>query len=123
MKSAFLDSRVAMGSDIVRRAHGYPTDLAEGSSLGDAWIEMRQIRVLVGQWGPAVRLSAPELDLVVDGQDFTEAWAAFLRDVTRRSDSAWLTFDVGSLREKELHLAMDASEEETWACADEIDEK
>ncbi len=122
MRSVSLDSRVAMGSDIVRRTHSYPNDLTESSSLGDAWIEMKQVRVIVGQWGPSVRLSAPDLDLVADGQDFSQAWSVFLKEVIRRPDSAWLTFDVGSLREAELHLAVDAAEDETWACLDKRDE-
>lgn len=115
MSLAHLDSRAALGSDIDRRRYDVRTELEEGSSLGGPWIEMRQIRVVLGKLGPVVRLSAPQLDLAADGLDFDEAWATFLQLVADRSDSSWLTFDVGPLRDDEALQALDAPEDELWS--------
>jgi len=114
MSLAFLDSRASLGSDVDRKRQSAPAELDETSSLGGPWIEMREIRVILGHWGPLVRLSAPDLELIADGKDFDEAWAHFLKLVTSREDSPWLTFDVSPLRDDEISAALNAQEDEDW---------
>ena len=115
MSLASLDSRVGLGSDISRGRHFAEPWAEIRSGLGDQWVEMRQVRVVVGNWGPRVRLSAPELRILVDGPSFPEAWAEFVSVVRARPDSAWLSFDVGYTRAEEISAGLDAPEDEVWA--------
>ena len=109
-----LHSRAALGSDIVRAKCDVSNEFEETSSLGGQWIEMQQVRVVLGKWGDLVRLSAPELDMTTDGIDFNEAWDKFLHLVTQLQNSSWLTFDVGPLRDNEISEALNAPEDERW---------
>lgn len=117
MDLAQLDSRVGLGSDI--KSGGYPSAVRfeEDSAFYSAWVgvEMRQVRVILGTWGPLTRLSAPDLDLVAEGPDFPQAWDAFLEKVGTRQDSPWLIFDVGPTRPEEISEGLDVPEDEIWS--------
>jgi len=115
MSLACLHSSNSLGTDIDRRRYAASVELEEASSLGDPWVEMRQVRVVVGDWGPLVRLSAPDLDLVAEGDGFDEAWREFVQSVALRPDSAWLMFDVSRVRDDEASEALNAQEAELWS--------
>lgn len=115
MSLTHLDSRVALGSDIDRKRLVAPVESRNNSSLGGPWIEMQSVRVIRGRWGPLVRLSAPHIGVTADGNDFDAAWGEFVRLVSTRPDSPWLTFDVGPLRDDEIAQALDAPEDEAWS--------
>jgi len=73
------------------------------------------IRVILGQLGGLVRMSAPEIGIVAEGSRPEEAWAKFLQEVRKRDDSAWLSFDVGPTRQEEIAEGLNAPEDEDWS--------
>ncbi len=115
MSLAHLDSRIGCGTDIERLI--YPP--IPGSIQGPAAINLyplkQDIRVIVGHLGHTVRMSAPDLNIVVQGSDRGEAWSRFLEEIRKRGDSAWLSFDVGPTRADEIAEGLDAPEDEDWA--------
>lgn len=76
--------------------------------------ERRIVRVILGRFGEAVRLSAPEIGVVTEGQNPDEAWAKFLVEISKREDSASLSFDVGPTRRDEIIQGLNAPEDEDW---------
>jgi hypothetical protein len=72
--------------------------------------------VIIGRLGDAVRLSAPDLDIVVDAVDPRKAWAEFLTTVRNLplSKRQWISFDVGPTRANEIREGLDAPEDEVW---------
>ena len=76
---------------------------------------MRTIRVVAGRFGPMIRLSAAELDIVVDGESLDEAWAMFLGEARTLPEAVGAMFDLGTLTEEEIAAALDAPEDESWA--------
>ncbi|MHC4475688.1 MAG: hypothetical protein ACYTEL_08580 [Planctomycetota bacterium] len=72
------------------------------------------VRVIVGRLGSMVRMSAPQLDIVVDGATEQEARKAFLQEASKRQDSAWLRFDVGPTKAEEVSEGLNAPEDEDW---------
>lgn len=77
--------------------------------------ERQTVRVILGRFGQVVRLSAPEIGVVAEGQDPDDAWTKFLVEVSKREDSASLSFDVGPTRTGEIAAGLDAPEDEDWA--------
>lgn len=73
------------------------------------------IRVILGQLGGLVRMSAPEINIVAEGSSPEQAWATFLQQVRKRDDSAWLSFDVGPTRKEEIAEGLNAQEDEDWS--------
>ena len=113
------DSRSALGTDIVRAPSGVRRPL-ERTNVGANWIELRtKVRVIVGQVGPSVRLTALGHNIQVEASSFANAWTEFIRIASHRSDYHWLTFNVGPPREDELRDALDAPEDESWAATDD----
>jgi hypothetical protein len=72
------------------------------------------VRVILGHFGEVVRLSAPEISVVTEGQNPDEAWAKFLIEISKREDSASLSFDVGPTRRDEIIQGLNAPEDEDW---------
>jgi hypothetical protein len=114
MSLAQLHSGLGLGSDVTRKHSGERTQLFETSGIDETWVELQQVRVVVGHLGNRVRLSAPALGVVEEGDCFDKAWALFLERVRERPDNAWLTFDVGLTRKDEVAKGLDAPEDETW---------
>jgi hypothetical protein len=81
--------------------------------------ERRQtIRVILGQLGRLVRMSAPEINIVAEGSSPEQAWAKFLEEINKRFEpdvSAWLIFDVGPTRHEEIAEGLNAPEDEDWS--------
>jgi hypothetical protein len=75
----------------------------------------QQVRVIIGEFGTIVRMSAPSLDIVSEGSSRNEAWTKFLEEIRRRDDAAWLTFDVGPTRHEEIAEGLNAPEDEDWS--------
>ncbi len=73
------------------------------------------IRVILGQLGGLVRMSAPEIGITVEGLTAEEAWIRFLEEARKRADSAWLSFDVGPTRQEEIAEGLNAPEDEDWS--------
>lgn len=114
MSPDMLDSRLSLGSDQFRRSPRGNT-YAETSSYRSGYFAIRNVRVVFGRLGSLFRLSASELDIVSDGQTLEEAWGAFLGEIRKHDDAAWMTFDVGPTRPEEIHAGLDAPEDEDWA--------
>lgn len=121
MSTVCFDSRGVRGTDIERRAtpESSLSKESEETDLGSAWFKTRTIRVVVGRLGPKVRLSAAELDVVVDGETLDEAWATFLGEARGLPQTVGAMFDLGTLTEEEIAAAIDAPEDESWADGDE----
>lgn len=77
--------------------------------------ERQTVRVILGRFGEVVRLSAPEIDVVTEGQSPDEAWAKFLVEISKREDSASLSFDVGPTRRDEIMAGLNIPEDEDWS--------
>jgi len=110
-----LDSRTLLGTDI-EYSH-YP-DRPFGVETCILYPPRQKVRVILGELGDIVRMSAPDLDIVTEGSNRDEAWAKFLDELRRRfvpDESAWLTFDVGPTRREEIAQGLDAPEDEDWA--------
>ena len=76
--------------------------------------ERRTVRVILGRFGKVVRLSAPEIDVVTEGQSPDDAWAKFLGEISKREDSASLSVDVGPTRRDEIIQGLNTPEDEDW---------
>jgi len=118
MNLAELDSRERQGTDI--NHHTYPTRINKETTT---WPCVRRIRVIIGKLGSVERLSAPELDIMAEGADFSEAWNSFLDLVRKREDCSWLTFDLGYTRPSEIAEGLDIPEDEDWAEQADSDEE
>ena len=118
---AKLDSRVVDGTDYgfgIETKEAIYQDIATNaitSTPAISYPTQRKVRVIIGKLGPMIRLSATDLNLMVEGPNFIEAWLSFRDLVDEREDSPFLTFDVGRLRLGEINLALDAPEDEDWS--------
>lgn len=107
-----LDSRRPFGTDMERpRYADFPTD----ADFCAVYPRKETVRVIVGELGRVVRMSAPSLDIVVEGSDRGQAWTRFLEEIRKRGDSAWLRFDVGPTRREEIEKGLDIPEDEDWS--------
>jgi hypothetical protein len=107
-----FDSRTLSGTDIE-----YPR-YSDGPTVGEGYTiypSRQQVRVIIGEFGSIVRMSAPSLDIVCEGSNRDEVWIKFLEEIRRRDDAAWLTFDVGPTRQEEIAEGLDAPENEDWS--------
>ena len=112
MPLAELDSRTLLGTDIeYSRYPDSPSDV-EASIV---YPPRQMVRVILGELGELVRMSAPELDIVTEGSNREQAWAKFLEEIRKRDDSAWLRFDVGPTRAEEITRGLNAPEDEDWS--------
>jgi hypothetical protein len=112
MTLAELDSRTFLGTDI-EYSH-YP-DRPPGIEASILYPPRQTVRVILGELGNIVRMSAFELNIVTEGSNRVEAWAKFLQEIKKRDDSAWLTFDVGPTRPEEIVEGLNAPEYEDWS--------
>jgi hypothetical protein len=115
MSLTHLDSRIGYGTDIERLIYSPVPGSLEAPAAISLYPLKQDIRVIVGQLGHTVRMSAPELDIVAEGSDRGEAWSRFLEQIRTREDSAWLSFDVGPTRAEEIAEGLNAPEDEDWA--------
>lgn len=122
MGLAYLDSRIGYGTDIERLTYPPIPGSTEAPIAISLYPLKQDIRVIVGQLGHAVRMSAPDLDIVVEGIDGVEAWTKFLEEIKKRDDSAWLSFDVGPTRREEIEEGLNAPEDEDWSELSDSDE-
>lgn len=74
----------------------------------------RPIRVILGRFGQIYKMSAPQKDVVTEGQSPYEAWAKFLVEISKRKDASLLIFDVGPTRRDEIVQGLNAPEDEDW---------
>lgn len=109
-----LDSRASLGTDIERTYYPYPED-PSGAVVYIPYPKRQTVRVILGQLGGLIRMSAPEIGIVAEGSSPEQAWATFLQQVRRRDDSAWLSFDVGPTRQEEIAEGLNAPEDEGWS--------
>jgi len=115
MSLVHLDSRIGYGTDIERLIYPPIPGSIEAPKAINLYPLKQEVRVIVGQLGYTVRMSAPDLDIVVEGTNRGEAWAKFLEEIKRRDDSAWLRFDVGPTRREEIEEGLNAPENEDWS--------
>ena len=111
MYLAELDSRRCLGTDIERAC------FADGPRMEDLYVvypPRTSVRVILGDFGNVMRMSAPQLNIAVEGATRGEVWTKFLEQAAKREDRAWLTFDVGPTRPDEIARGLDAPEDEAW---------
>jgi len=108
-----LDSRSISGTDIERSCYLDAPTISSGCIM--VYPKRQTIRVILAQFGKIVQMSAPEIDIVVEGHSRDEVWARFLASARKRDDSAWLTFDVGPTRREEISLGLNAPDDEDWS--------
>jgi hypothetical protein len=78
--------------------------------------ERRQaIRVILGRFGGFVKMSAPKINIVVDGLTVDEAWTKFLKEIQTIDEEDWLEFDIGPTRPEEIAEGLNAPEDEDWS--------
>jgi len=115
---------MAIGEQILEQFITYPTDdqyynfnsICVPSQYVLALQERKQtVRVVLGQLGGLIRMSATEINIVAEGSSPEQAWAKFLQQVRMRNDSAWLSFDVGPTRQEEIAEGLNAPEDEDWS--------
>lgn len=110
-----LDSRASLGTDIERTYYPYPED-PNGAVVYIPYPKRQTVRVVLAQLGgQLVRMSAPEIGIIVEGSTAEEAWTRFLKEARKRDDSAWLSFDVGPTRQEEIAEGLNAPEDEDWS--------
>jgi hypothetical protein len=112
MTLAELDSRNLLGTDIEHSCYG---DSPVGENGYIVYPKRQTIRVIISELAGIVRMSAPELDIIVEGADQGEVWRKFLEEIQKREDGAWLSFDVGPTRHEEIEQGLDAPEDEDWS--------
>lgn len=115
MSLANLDSRIGYGTDIERLIYPPIPGSIESPRAISLYPLKQNIRVIVGQLGHTVRMSAPDLSIVVEGANRIEAWTKFLEEIKNRDDGAWLSFDVGPTRREEIQEGLNAPEDEDWS--------
>jgi hypothetical protein len=99
---------------ILPESNKYCYEIPNSNTCSVLYTERQTVRVILGQFGEVVRLSAPEIGVVAEGQDPDEAWAKFLVEISKREDSASLSFDVGPTRRDEIVRGLNAPEDEDW---------
>ncbi len=112
MTLAYLDSRMFFGTDIEC------SNFWDTPNMRDTYIlypKKQTVRVFLGELGKLIRMSAPDLDIVVEGSNKGEAWSKFLEQIKQRNDGAWLSFDVGPTRREEIKEGLNALEDEDWS--------
>jgi len=107
-----MDSRTIVGTDIETSAYPDGPSLPERRTIYPA---RQNVRVILCKVGDFVRMSAPELSIVVDGSSEGEVWERFLAKVRKRDDFVWMRFDVGPTRAEEIDAGLDAPEDEDWS--------
>jgi len=115
MSLTHLDSRIGYGTDIERLIYPPIPGSIENPSAINLYPLKQNIRVTVGQLGHSVRMSAPDLNIIVEGSNRSEAWINFLEEIKKRDDGAWLSFDVGPTRREEIEEGLNAPEDEDWS--------
>lgn len=78
---------------------------------------LRTVRVILGQLGQLVRMSAPEVDIVTEGSTPEEAWLKFREEIEERfgaEERIWFSFDIGPTRREEIAEGLNAPEDEEW---------
>jgi hypothetical protein len=116
MELAELDSRTGLGTDRVARRTFSDWQEPGASSYVVSGV-LRSVRVITGHVGDVVRFSAPELGVIADGRDASEAWRGFIETVNDRFEAerrAWFAYDVGPTRPEEVAAALGAPEDEYW---------
>ena len=116
MDLTVLDSRAALGTDRAT-SHRPTSSWSEFTTVRRfSAVQPRVVRVIIGRLGDSVRLSAPDLDIVVDAVDPHKAWAEFLTTVRDLPlpKRQWISFDVGPTRANEIREGLDAPEDEVW---------
>jgi hypothetical protein len=78
-------------------------------------LKKKAIRVILGRFGQIYKMSAPKKDIITEGQSPDEAWAKFLVEISKREDSASLSFDVGPTRRDEITEGLNIPEDEDWS--------
>ncbi len=107
-----FDSRTFLGTDI--EYSRYPDSPAD-VNICVLYPPRQEVRVIVGELGGLVRMSAPGVGIVVEAPDRGQAWAQFIEEIRKRDDRAWLAFDVGPTRIDEIAEGLDAPEDEDWS--------
>lgn len=77
--------------------------------------EMQTVRVILGKLGQLVRMSAPAIDIVVEGASIDETWAKFLEEIGKQDYRNWMSFDVGPTRREEIEEGLNVPEDEDWS--------
>ena len=75
----------------------------------------KRIRVILSSFGKSFRMSAPEIDIIVEGATANEAWTEFLKEARKLNKTNWLEFDIGPTRPEEISEGLNASENEDWS--------
>jgi len=96
-------------SSYSKASNSYTRPSEEDISKGTA------VRVIIGRFGQAYKISAPKIDIVTEGRNPDEAWANFLVEISKREDSASLSFDIGPTRLEEIEEGLNAPEDEDWS--------
>jgi len=109
-----LDSRAALGTD--RATSHRPTSSSREFTTVRRFsaVQPRVVRVIIGRLGDSVRLSAPDLDIVVDAADWQKGWAGFITRVRALPNRECFRFDLGRTTAKEIREGLDAPEDEVW---------
>jgi len=100
---------------VLTEGRKYCYEIPNSSTCSDIGTERRMVRVILGQFGGVVRLSAPEIGVVTEGQNQDDAWEKFLDEIGKRKDSTSLFFDVGPTRRDEIIQGLNATEHEDWS--------
>jgi hypothetical protein len=99
---------------ILPEGNKYCYEIPNSNTCSVLYTERQTVRVILGQFGKAVRLSAPGIGIITEGQNIDEAWAKFIIEISKREDSASLSFDVGPTRRDEIIQGLNAPEDEDW---------
>ena len=75
----------------------------------------KRIRVISSCFGNSFRMSAPEIDIMVDGSTPNEAWTEFLKETRKLNETNWLAFDIGPTRPEEINEGLNVPENEDWS--------
>lgn len=99
---------------ILPEGNRYCYEIPNSNTCSGLCTERQTVRVILGQFGEVVRLSAPEIGIITEGQNQDEAWAKFIIEISKREDSASLSFDVGPTRRDEIIHGLNTPEDEDW---------
>jgi hypothetical protein len=78
-------------------------------------LKRQTVRVILGELGQLVRMSAPAIDIVVEGASIDETWAKFLEEIGKQDYRNWMSFDVGPTRREEIEEGLNVPEDEDWS--------
>jgi hypothetical protein len=105
----------SINADFKQRTIRWLKNITDTICIYSPAVSVADVRVVISYFQNIVRMSAPQLDIFVEGSDQTKALERFFEEVSKRDDKDCLSFDIGPTRREEIEYGLDAPDDEDWS--------